>query len=117
MNSRLFQRDFSLDLPIGENYRTTHVELLADPCDPEEIYAVVEERKLLRRRINEIMKDFNIRERFIVARRLMADEPMTLQKIGLRFSISRERVRQIETRVLSKLRVGLKGTELDRQAA
>lgn len=118
MNGRLSGRDASLDAPVGDTYRTTYVEFLReDSCSPEELYSEIERRRLLRREVNEIMKGFNDRERFIVARRLMADEPMTLQKIGKRFSISRERVRQIEGRVLEKLRAGLRGSELDCAAA
>jgi RNA polymerase sigma-32 factor len=39
----------------------------------------------------------------------MAEEPLTLQEIGARFSISRERVRQIENRVLKKFKERFKG--------
>lgn len=118
MDGRLSGRDFSLDTPLGDSGRISHVELLREEAaSPEEMVAELESRQLLRRRVNEIMRGFNEKERFIVARRLMADEPMTLQKIGKRFSISRERVRQIESRVVHKLRAGLKGTDLDRHAA
>jgi len=114
MNGRLSFRDGSLDSPVAEGINLTHVETLRCPEEgPETRYADVERRRLVRRSVNEIMKDFNSRERFIVARRLMTDEPMTLQTIGRRFSISRERVRQIERGVLDKLRNGLKGSELD----
>ena len=114
MNGRLSFRDGSLDSPVAEGINLTHVETLRCPEEgPETRCADVERRRLVRRRVNEIMKDFNSRERFIVARRLMTDEPMTLQTIGRRFSISRERVRQIERGVLDKLRHGLKGSELD----
>ena len=118
MDSRLSGRDFSLDTPIGDSGRISHVELLREEAaSPEEMVAEIEGRRLLRRRVNEIMRGFNEKERFIVGRRLMADEPMTLQNIGKRFSISRERVPQIESRVIHKLRAGLKGTDLDRHAA
>lgn len=118
MNGRLSGRDASLDAPVGDTHRTTYVEFLREDSEsPEELYSEIERRRLLRREVNEIMKGFNDRERFIVAKRLMADEPMTLQKIGKRFSISRERVRQIEGRVLEKLRAGLSGSELDCAAA
>ena len=118
MNGRLSGRDASLDAPVGDAARTTYVEFLREDSEsPEELYSEIERRRLLRREVNEIMKGFNDRERFIVAKRLMADEPMTLQKIGKRFSISRERVRQIEGRVLEKLRAGLSGSELDCAAA
>jgi RNA polymerase sigma-32 factor len=44
----------------------------------------------------------NDKELFIFNHRIMAEEPFTLHEIGTRFSISRERVRQIENRVLRK---------------
>jgi RNA polymerase sigma-32 factor len=47
------------------------------------------------------------RERVIVRERLMAEEPSTLQELGVRLGVSKERVRQIEERVLSKLRARL----------
>jgi RNA polymerase sigma-32 factor len=47
------------------------------------------------------------RERSIYSNRLMAESPMTLQQIGDEFGVSRERVRQIEHRLLEKLRTHL----------
>jgi RNA polymerase sigma-32 factor len=44
------------------------------------------------------------RERFIFDRRLISETPMTLQEIGDRFGLTRERVRQIESRLTRKLR-------------
>ncbi len=118
MDGRLVGRDYSLHSPVGDSSSLSHIELVRDEAaSPEEMVAEIEKRRLLRRRVNEIMRGFSEKERFIVARRLMADEPMTLKNIGRRFSISRERVRQIESRVVTKLRSGLKGTELDRSAA
>jgi RNA polymerase sigma-32 factor len=40
--------------------------------------------------------------------RLMAEDPLTLQELGIRYGISRERVRQLEARLLSRLREYLK---------
>ena len=118
MDGRLVGRDYSLHSPVGDSSSLSHIELVRDEAaSPEEMVAEIEKRRLLRRRVNEIMRGFSEKERFIVARRLMADEPMTLKNIGRRVSISRERVRQIESRVVTKLRSGLKGTELDRSAA
>jgi RNA polymerase sigma-32 factor len=114
MNGRLSFRDGSLDAPVADGMNLTHLDSLRSSEEgPEALYADIERRRLIRRRVNEIMKGFNSRERFIVARRLMTDEPMTLEKIGRRFSISRERVRQIEGGVLGKLRDELRGSELD----
>jgi RNA polymerase sigma-32 factor len=49
------------------------------------------------------------KEAFLLKNRLMADEPMTLQEAGDQLKISRERARQIEKRVVDKLRVYLQG--------
>ena len=54
--------------------------------------------------VSEALSTLNTKEREIVEQRLLADEPRTLQDIGASFKISRERVRQIETRVIDKLR-------------
>ena len=48
------------------------------------------------------MSVLNEKERFIIERRITSDEPMTLQEIAVHFSISRERVRQIEEGALEK---------------
>ena len=63
--------------------------------------AVVEE-------IFEIVRDLNAREQIIVRKRLMADEPRTLQELGDELGVSKERVRQLEQRTLIKLRQRLK---------
>jgi RNA polymerase sigma-32 factor len=47
------------------------------------------------------------REEYIFQRRLMTESPMTLQEIGEEFGLSRERVRQVEARLLDKLRTYL----------
>ena len=47
------------------------------------------------------------KEEYIFRKRLIVDDPMTLQEIGDTFGVSRERVRQIEKRLLAKLRTYL----------
>ena len=44
------------------------------------------------------------KERAILNERLLSDEPVTLREIGQRFGVTRERVRQIEARLLDKIR-------------
>ena len=50
------------------------------------------------------MKRLNEREEYVVKNRIMADSPRTLQEIGSHLKLSRERVRQIESEALKKLR-------------
>lgn len=55
----------------------------------------------------------NERERAILYERLMADPPLTLADLGERFQLSRERLRQIEARLLGKLRVAFEAKAVD----
>ena len=61
-----------------------------------------EKKEILEQKVAEFKKILNDKELLIFEKRIMAEEPMTLQEIGERFKISRERVRQIENRVLKK---------------
>ena len=61
------------------------------------------------KKIKEFNQGLKLNETFLLKNRLMADEPMTLQEVGDQLKISRERARQIEKRVVDKLRVYLQG--------
>ncbi len=64
-------------------------------------------RRQLHRQVARAVAGLNEKERFIVEKRISADEPMTLQEIATQFSISRERVRQIEEAALKKMKTAL----------
>jgi len=53
--------------------------------------------------LNEAMSDLNERERDIIAKRRLADKPMTLEDLAGIYNVSRERIRQIEGRAFEKL--------------
>ena len=65
-------------------------------------------RDLLHSKLLEFEQTLKGREQTLFRERLIADEPRTLQQVGERYGISRERARQIETRLLQKLRAYLK---------
>jgi RNA polymerase sigma-32 factor len=67
-----------------------------------------ERKEILREKLAEFRITLPEKERFIFDRRLLADRPLTLQQIGDRYGISRERVRQIETRITSKIKAYLR---------
>ncbi len=114
MEQRMGARDFSLDMEVQDGARQTHLDMLdTDEPHQEELYAEVEERRLLRRMVDVAKADLNEKERYIIDNRLLTDEPKTLQQIGENFSISRERARQIEGNVLRKLRSALSGSGLE----
>lgn len=114
MEMRLSARDFSMDLEVDDGARQTHGDLMAShDSSQEEQLAEYEERALVRGKVSEAMAALNPKERYIVEKRLMTEEPQTLQEIGTHFNISRERARQIEGNVLRKIKAVLTGSGLE----
>ena len=99
----------SLDAPLREGSEEYHKNFLpATEPQVEEVLADTELKELFRRKLAEFRKELNEKELDILDLRLLAEKPMTLQEIGARHDISRERVRQIEDRLIKKLRNYLK---------
>ena len=100
--------DCSLDAVIGDGDGYSLLESLADDRqNQEELLAEQQENDLLKREVTTALSVLNDKERFIIEHRVSADEPMTLQQIAETFSLSRERVRQIEEAALKKMRNAL----------
>jgi RNA polymerase sigma-32 factor len=100
--------DCSLDAVIGEGDGYTLLESLADDRqNQEEMLAEHQEHALLKREVTTALSVLNDKERFIIENRVTADDPMTLQEIAETFSLSRERVRQIEEAALKKMKTAL----------
>ena len=105
MELRLQGRDVSLDASMNEEADSTYIEhLVYDGEDQEEILMKKEETALVKKNIAGAMEILNEREKHIIQHRVMADRPETLQEIGDKFNITRERARQIEKEALKKLR-------------
>jgi RNA polymerase sigma-32 factor len=105
MEQRMSSRDLSLDAPFDEGQELTHLELLReDSLNQEEAIAQEEEKEIREREVQNAMKRLNDKEVYVIKNRIMAEEPMTLQEIGDHLKLSRERVRQIESEALRKLR-------------
>jgi RNA polymerase sigma-32 factor len=105
MEQRMSSRDLSLDTPFDEGQELTHLELLReDSPNQEEAIAQEEEKKIREREVQNAMKRLNEKEVYVIKNRIMADEPLTLQQIGDHLKLSRERVRQIESEALKKLK-------------
>ncbi|MBN2569535.1 MAG: RNA polymerase sigma factor RpoH [Deltaproteobacteria bacterium] len=108
MNLRLNNRDVSLDASMDETGESMYIDHLVDESESqEETLIKKEERALVKRSIAGALTKLNERESYIVKNRLMVDRPETLQKIGDRFNITRERARQIEKEALKKLRTAI----------
>ncbi|MFQ5684644.1 MAG: RNA polymerase factor sigma-32 [Candidatus Binatia bacterium] len=108
MEQRLFNRDLSTDVPVGDDEGMTMLHFLADPSQtPEDKVAEVEHRRLLIEKMGQFAKKLKGKESVIFRERLLNEEPITLREIGEKYGISRERVRQIEERVKKKLKAYL----------
>ncbi len=109
MEQRLSAGEVSLDAPVKDDSDELHRDFLADPnAKVEDQVAKKEVISKLRSILEEFGKDLKDKEKVIFYERLLAEEPLTLQQIGQRFGVSRERIRQIEERLLKKLRKYLK---------
>lgn len=107
MEQRL-QGEFSLDAEIPDSDGLTILENLADErMNQEELLAELQMNRQLQAQVTQAVAVLNDKERFVIEHRITADDPMTLQEIASYFSISRERVRQIEEGALKKMKHAL----------
>ncbi len=105
MDQRLGQDELSLDAPLTEDSSATRIDriLPSGAVPQDERLANAELKQLFRERLTEFAKTLKDKERFIFEKRLMSDEPMTLQEIGDQYGVSRERARQIEAGLIKKI--------------
>ncbi len=114
MQDRMSQSEVSLDQPIGQAEDATLIDVLPDESrNPEEQTAADEWRVFAREKVEQFEATLKDKELEIFRRRLLTEEPATLQEIGEQFGISRERVRQIETRLKNRLRDFIRGKAAD----
>lgn len=105
MEQRLGSWELSLDAPLREGSEDYHKNFLpAYEPQVEEILADAEIKGLFREKLAEFRKSLSDKELDILDSRLLAEKSLTLQEIGARHGVSRERVRQIEDRLIKKLR-------------
>jgi RNA polymerase sigma-32 factor len=109
MERRLGQGEMSLDAPLGrddEGGGRSHLEMLesAGETRPDVRAEGDEFRSLLRAKLEKFSETLRGRELTIFQERLLTDSPKTLQEIGELYGISRERARQLEKRLTTKLK-------------
>lgn len=102
------RRDISMDQPVSafqaEN-NMTFGESISDPSPSVEDKVIEQDmQEKVRTFLDDIYDDLTPRERYMLEHRILAENPMTLEEIGSEFSITRERVRQLENRLKEKLR-------------
>jgi RNA polymerase sigma-32 factor len=106
MEQRMAARDLSVDAPLDAgDESTTFLDFLADQsANAEEAVSTLEYQQLIRRKLTDFAQTLEGKEEVIFNQRLFAEEPLTLQDIGDQYGISRERVRQLESRLKKKLK-------------
>lgn len=93
----------SLETPVGEEEDATLGDFVKDESSGPEQIAI---QNSLREAIDRLLSDFPARDRYVIERRfrLSGGEPMTLEEIGQELGVTRERVRQIEVKVIRRLK-------------
>ena len=105
MDMRMSGKDFSLDDEVREGETQTKIEFLESGDKSQEDITISNEKSnSLKEGLEKAFAILNDREKYIVEKRLLSDDQETLENIGKKFDISRERVRQIEKGAINKIR-------------
>ena len=105
MNRRMSGHDHSLNSPLSSENSGEWINWLVDDSDSHE-NKIINNDELSKRRkmLNVALKDLDDRERQILLKRRLSDDPLTLEELSKYYGISRERVRQVEVRAYEKIR-------------
>jgi RNA polymerase sigma-32 factor len=105
MDQRMGGKDLSLDAEIKSDNEMSHLDFLADAkVNQEDLLTKTQETEMVRDGMEDALEKLKDRERYIIEERVLSDEPKTLDELGTKFNISRERVRQIESAALKKIK-------------
>jgi len=108
MDQRLGEWELSLDAPISENSGEDHKAFLPDKePSPEALLSRQELGEILKSKLDYFQKELSPREKEIFKKRILAEDPLTLQELGDHFGVSRERIRQLEEKLLTKVKAYL----------
>ena len=112
MNRRMSGHDHSLNSPLSEENGGEWINWLVDEAGSHE-NDIINRDELLKRKemLSKGLKDLNERERQILMKRRLTDDPLTLEELSKSYGISRERVRQVEVRAFEKLRKVVKNID------
>lgn len=100
-------RPTSLDQPIGDDDSTSFSEIVSD-ADAQDPFEMLRDKDL-RDEVGDLLGNLDDRERRIINSRFGLDgqKPKTLEEVGVKFGVTRERIRQLQNIALSKLRKAL----------
>ena len=104
MNRRMMGQEKSLNDPIKSGETDEWQDwLVDDSLDQELIISQKQEYDDKKELLDSAMKILNDREKEIITARRLSEEPKTLEELSKKYKISRERIRQIETKAFEKL--------------
>ena len=105
MSQRLGGGEISLNAPVSDDGKEVYGSFLPDPgvAIDEEI-SEAQDRQLLLRKLKEYRERLSGKELDIFDNRIMSENPLTLQELGDKYHISRERVRQIQERIVKNIK-------------
>ena len=105
MERRISGADYSLNNPIGEDNENTPQDFIVDDRpNPEQSVATSHDAQVLSAWLAEAIQNLSPREKLIISRRRLSENGATLDELGRDFGVSKERVRQLETRAMKKIR-------------
>ena len=108
MQQRMSSRDMSLDLPVSPDGTTKLLDFREDGSVGIDDQLIKQESlQVLDGVVDKLKPQLNTKELHILEQRILADSPKTLQEIGTEWGVSREAVRQMEARVIKKIKNSL----------
>jgi RNA polymerase sigma-32 factor len=103
MGQRLGGWEVSIDAPVKEDSKQDYGSFLPSPdMDVDKQISVRERQELLKEKLEKFRETLSGKQRDIFDNRILADRPLTLQELGDKYRISRERIRQIQEKILKK---------------
>jgi len=108
MSVRLKNGEVSIDSPVDDEGRESFGSILSDPqVDIVDRLSDAEGTTILKEKLMEFRKPLSERDVDIFDSRIMSEEPLTLRELGESYRISRERVRQIQKRIIENAKIWL----------
>ena len=106
MDQRLGGWELSLDQSLGhDNGEGTLLDILPSQAPRvDDTLADDQLRLLFREKLGEFAKTLTEREEDILRNRMLSEAPVTLEELGHKYSVTKERARQLEARIIKKLR-------------
>jgi RNA polymerase sigma-32 factor len=109
MNRRISGSDYSLNAPLTKDGDGEWQDWLEDETQNQEAsFADTEEYLLKKNIMDDALKVLSDREKDIICERQLNEKPLTLEDLSIRYGVSRERIRQIETKAFEKLQIEMK---------